>query len=344
MSWENDLRTTLKGLEVPEHGPEFWAELDLRLEDSNLGRRLGTPKRGWRAPVGIVAALAAALVVLMIALPTSLTSTVLAYSYPEGTYTYDISYFEAHHTETTGEGAIEAGPPVSTEAHGTLTYTIEEGPDEGTKTIGVQANVSDVNVDCGHPSCANDINAFQAIPEVRFVVDSNGGLLQALAPDSGEEFPALVLPDPLPGSNLYGGLPFGFGPPFPEQPLDVGDSWTTGGPRSVFDEDGPQFTADHKVVGKETIADRDTMVINSVYQTPGMEVADHRGDGASVSIAEAFFGPETAEVTVWFDPAEGIIVRAELDRATTSEAVYQNGQILTSNGTTRIVVELIAER
>jgi hypothetical protein len=93
------------------------------------------------------------------------------------------------------------------------------------------------------------------------------------------------------------------------------------------------------VIGKESIVGRDTVVISSVYQTPATEV-DHTGDG---SITEAFPGPETAEVTVWFDPAAGIIVRAELDRTTTSEIRHKDGQTLTSSGTTRIVVELIAE-
>ncbi len=278
-----------------------------------------------------VVGLAAALVVLMVSLPTSLTPTVLAYSYPEGTYTYDISYFETHQqTGSADEGSIQPGEVSSTEAHGTLTYTVEEGSDAGTKTIGVQAVVSDVN--SGHPM-------FQDIPEVRFVIDSNGGFVRALGPESGEGFPELVLPDPLPGSNLSGGLPFGFGPPFPDHPLDVGDSWTTSGPRSAIVEDGPQFTAEHKVVRTETIAGRDTLVINSVYQLPARDVTD-QSVGVPDWITEASYGPETADVTVWFDPEAGIIVRAELDRATTSETRFEDGQTLTSKGTTQIVVEL----
>jgi hypothetical protein len=286
--------------------------------------RLGRPFYAF-AVVG----LAAALVVLMVSLPSSLTPSVLAYSYPEGTYTYDISYLATHQqTGPADEGSIEPGDVSSTEAHGTLTYTVEEGPDPGTKTIGVQAVVSDVN--SGDPT-------FQDIPEVRFVVDSNGGFVRALGPESGEGFPELVLPDPLPGSNLSGGLPFGFGPPFPDHPLDVGDSWTTSGPRSAIVEDGPQFTAEHKVLRTETIVERDTLVINSVYQLPARATDESVGPD---SITEASYGPETAEVTAWFDPEAGIIVRAKLARATTSEIRFEDGQTLTSNGTTQIVVEL----
>lgn len=332
MSWENDLKTSLRDLDVPEHGAVFWAELELRLaEEPDVGRRRRTRKRQWRTPVAMVAAVVAVLVVLTVALSTSLTSTVLAYSYSQGTYIYEISYLSGTHMESTGEGSIVPGPNVSTEAEGTLTYTVEEDPNAGTKTIGVQADVTGAN---------NLDGPIGDIPEVRFVVDSNGEFVQALAPDSGEEFPAFVLPEPLPGSNLYAGLPFGFGPPFPDHPLDVGDSWTTSGPRSVFAEDGPQFTAEHKVIGKESIVGRDTVVISSVYQTPGREV-DHTGLG---SITEAFLGPETAEVTVWFDPAAGIIVRAELERTRSSEFRYENGQIFTSDGTTQIVIELITKR
>lgn len=332
MSWENALKTSLRDLDVPEHGPDFWVELERRLEEEqSVGHRWRTPRRRWRTPVAMVAVIAAVLVVLTVALPTSLTSTVLAYSYPQGTHTYEISYLDATHMEPTGEGSIVPGPDVSTEAQGTLTYTVEEDPTAETKTIGVQADVTAAN---------NVDGTIEDIPEVRFVVDSNGEFVQALAPDSGEEFPAFVLPEPLPGSSLYAGLPFGFGPPFPDYPLDVGGSWTTSGPRSIFVEDGPQFTAEHKVIGEETMAGRDTLIIHSSYQTPAMKV-DHTGDE---TIIAAFYGPESEEVTVWFDPAAGIIVRAELNRTTTSETRHENGQSLTSDGMTEIVVELIEEK
>lgn len=74
---------------------------------------------------------------------------------------------------------------------------------------------------------------------------------------------------------------------------------------------------------------RDTVVISSVYQTPHPGAAD---------TASNDFGTETAEVTVWFDPTAGIIVRAELNR--THE--HDDGMV-TSSGTTHIVIELIED-
>ncbi len=327
MSYERNLKTILRDLDVPEHQPGFWDELELLLgEETDIGDRRRTRKRRWRVPVASVAAVAAAVMLIIVLSPRFLTSTVLAYSFSDGTYTYDISYLETHHAESTGEGSIGPGPDVSTAAEGTLTYTVEEGPQAGMKTVAVHANVSDLNIDCGHPLCADDL--FRDIPEYRVIVDSTGGFVRTLSPDSDTGFPALVLPEPLPGSNLYGGLPFGFGPPFPEHPLDVGDSWATSGPRSAFWEDGPRFTAEHTVVEKETIVGRDTMVISSIYQTPAAGTANDTG-----------FGTETAEVTVWFDPTAGIIVRAELE----STDEHDDG-VVVSSGTTHIVVELIEER
>lgn len=277
----------------------------------------------------MVAIVAAVLVVLTVALPTSLTSTVLAYSYPVGSYTYDLSYFSATELESSGEGSIVPGPDVSTEAEGTLTYTVEEDSNAETKTIGVRADVTGGN---------NLDGPFEDIPEVRFVVDSDGGFVEILAPGPNVGIPGFVLPEAMPGSSrVYVGLPFGFGPPFPDRPLDVGDTWTTSAPRAAFAEDGPHFTAEHGVIGEETIAGRETIVINSLYETPAFEV-ESNGDERI-----ALYGPESVEVTVGFDPAAGIIVRAELDSTSTSETRHENGQVLTSNDSTEIVVELMAE-
>jgi hypothetical protein len=330
MTWENELKTSLRDLDVPDHGPHFWAELEARLEEEPraVARHSTTRKRRWRMPVALVAVAAAVLVVLVVALPPSLTATVLAYAYPQGTYTYDISYVDATDLELTGEGSIVLGPDSATEAEGTLTYTVEEDLDAETKTIGIRADVTGRN---------NLDGAIEGIPEVRFVVDSDGAFVRLLAPEPDQGIPGFVLPEPLPGSSRnYAGLPFGFGPPFPDHPLDVGDSWTTSGPRGAFAEDGPQFTAEHEVVGRETILGRETMIITSVYHTPAFEP----GDGRVGWIRDTSYGPETADVTVWFDPGAGIIVRAELDRSTTSETRHENGQVLTSNGTTQMLVEL----
>lgn len=327
MSWESDLKTSLRDLDVPEHGPGFWEELELRLsEQPNVGRSRNTQRRRWTMPVVVVAVVAAVLVVLTIALPPSFTSSVLAYSYPQGSYTYALSYVAATDSEMTGEGPIQSGSDVLTEAEGTLTYTVEEDPNSDRKTITIDADVEGAN---------NLDGPIEDIPQVRFVVDSEGELVEALAPSSDEGFPGFVLPEPLPGSGSAG-LPFGFGPPFPDHPLRVGDTWSTSGSRSAFSEDGPQFTAEHEVVGEETLVGRETLIIRSVYTTPAYDV-----DGTGVDlVAEAVRGPETANVTVWFDPAAGIIVRAELDRTRTSESRFENGQILTSSHTTEIHIQL----
>jgi hypothetical protein len=284
-----------------------WAELEQRIEEESeigVGRR--GPKRSWRVPIAALASVAAAVVIIMVASPTSLTSAVLAYAYPDGTYTYDVSY-------------LSVPDPESVEAKGTLSYTVEEGSNDGLTTVEVQADFPDVDINCGHPTCPEDRALFTEIPAVRYVFDSSGAFVQSPAPDPLEEFPEPVLPDPLPGSNLYVGLPFGFGPPFPDHPLQVGDSWTTSGPPPGSDGREPQFSADHTIVEEQTIAGRETMVIRSDYQS-------ETGGGGF---------PVTTRVTVWFDVAGGIIVRAELDRSMTT---VDGDQI----GATEIVVELVS--
>lgn len=343
MSWENDLKTTLRELDVPGHGPRFWSDLESRLNEVESPDRVGVslPRFRWKAPVGIAAAAAAVMVALT--LPTSLTPSVLAYAFPEGTFSYAVEHDEAHTTQIDGEGQITAGAPVSTEAEGTLTYTVDDGPEAGTMEIGVQADVSSVNIECGETDCADDETLFQDIPELRFVVETDGELVEYLPTGADDAIPALVLPDPLPGSDITVGMPFGFGPPFPERALEIGDTWTTEGARSAFADGGPMFTAQHEVVGEETMAGRDTVVIESVYQTEATEVTDRTGDTADAPVSEMTYGPEAVQTTVWFDPAAGIIVRAELHRTTTAVTEYENGQTGTSTGTTQMLVELISE-
>jgi len=325
MSWEHDLKSALRELEVPDHGPDFWDDLERELESEQSVGRVRKQSRRWRM-ASLVAAAAAVVVVVSIALPPSLTSTVLAYSYSQGTYVYDLSYSDSTSLESTGEGSIIPGPDASTAVEGTLTYTVEDDPNGETQIIRVQADVT----------AANNLDGPFEDPEASFVVGADGEFVRALGPES---FPDFVLPQPLPGSSLYAGLPFGFGPPFPDRPLNVGDTWTTGGPRAVFVEDGPQFTAEHEVIGEDETDGRSTLIINSVYETPAFET-DTAGDE---TITKALHGPETVEVTVWFDPEAGIIVRAELHQATTSETQHENGQTITANGVTTIVAELVDE-
>lgn len=329
MSWENDLKSALRDLDVPEHGPEFWIGLERRLgQEESVGHHAMPPNRRWRAPAAMVAVLSAFALVLTIALPTSLTPTVLAYAYPQGTYTYEVSYLDATVLESFGDGPWEPGPDSSTEAVGILAYTVEEDEGEGTTTIGIRADATLVSNLDGTSVVAVDL---------RFVLDADGDLVRILDPGPDSGFPAFVLPDPLPGSSRYAGLPFGFGPSFPSHPVEVGDSWTTSGPRSMFAEAGPNFTATHTVVRAETRAGRDTLVITSVYETPVAHV-DHPDD---TDVTRSSYGPESVTVTVWFDSAAGIIVRAEVNRTWTSRTVFESGQTLVSNGSSQMVIQLI---
>lgn len=347
MSWNDDLKRTLKELEVPDHNPQFWSELEAHLNSDTpdrAGRR--SLRFRWKTPVVAIAAVTAVVVGLTVALPASLTPSVLAYSFPEGTSTYTVEYDEAQSMRIDGDGAVEAGSPVSTHAEGTLTYTVGEGPEAGSMEITLQTEVPNVNVECGHADCSSDESLFDTIPALRFVVQTDGALIEYLPPAVDDAIPALVLPDPLPGSSISAGMPFGFGPPFPDSPLQVGDTWTTAGDRSRS-AGSATFTAQHEVIREEIVAGHNTLVIESVYLTAAAEVVNRTEDPAVRTMTPAVItmtsGPELVETTVWFDPVTGIIVRAELERTTTAVTAFENGQTATSSGTTRMLVELIPQ-
>lgn len=326
MSWENDWKTNLKDLDVPEHGPEFWVDLERKLVQERIVEPgPGTRNRRWRKPIALVAAIAAFSVGLAVALPNSLVPPVLAYSSAPGTYLYRISHLAVVEQEAT-EGPLVLGPDSRTEAEGTLTYTVTAGPTAETKTIGISADVT----------AANNLDGpMMDIPELRVVIDADGKIVDVVAPTQG--VPGFMLPEPfVGGTSLYTGLPFGFGPPFPEHPLGIGDSWTTSGPMSEFAPDGPRVDARHEVLREESVADRAALVIRSIYEVPASSVGD-----PGESFVEAVFGPVRVEVTVWFDPGTGTIIRAELNRKSTSESRHESGQVLTSIGHTETVIELI---
>lgn len=295
--------------------------------------------RRWTVPAGVAAVVAAALVVLTVAVVMSLTANAV-YPFRQGVFTYRIEYEQTNEVLVEGTGLVKAGNPISEEAEGTLTYIVEEGPEPGTMTIRVQATVSDTHIQCGQRDCTYEQMLYEDISEIRFIVHEDPSHVEFVGSDSGKPLPKLVRPDVLPGANPYGGMPFGFGPPFPNDALDVGDTWYTSGPLLGENEDGYQFTAEHHVVREEEVDGRRTVLIESLYQIPAVELDSLRREVEAVPPISDTHGPHHIEVAVWFDPSDRIVVRALLESNTTSLTKFENGQTRWSSGATHIGVEL----
>jgi hypothetical protein len=171
--------------------------------------------------------------------------------------------------------------------------------------------------------------------ETTVVVDANGHPTEVTV---GGQTLALDLLGDFQGLGGLGGLgtPQHLGPEFPDHPVAVGDSWETETSQDLM---GIEFRqrGEHRIVGQETVAGRPTYKVASVIRTDGMELdfADLTGlsmaaagslDPASVDemqMALDMFesmgidmryqiADTVLEMTSWFDPVAGIVVRLEL--------------------------------
>ncbi|HEX6947705.1 MAG TPA: hypothetical protein VF246_10185 [Acidimicrobiia bacterium] len=321
---KSDLKTLLQDLPIPEHRGDFWTDLDRRLAQEGAGaHRSPGRRRRWRLPAVLVAAVLVFTLVLSVGVPDSMLPAVLAYTYEPGTYTYELSYVATSEADGTRGRALE-GRDSRTEAEGTLTYIVEAGTDTDARTVRIQSDITATNSVDG---------PIVDVPEVKVTIDAEK-IVEIDSPVSEESVPDFVMPEPFPGGRrALAGLPFGFGPSFPDRPLAVGDTWTT--TRPVSGDVGVQVIGTHEVLREETVAGRDTVVIHSVYEVPEVSFEDRGRRDADIVI-----GPIRIEATIWFDREAGIIVRAEVVRTSTTQTTFESGQVITSERRVETVVEL----
>lgn len=121
-------------------------------------------------------------------------------------------------------------------------------------------------------------------------VVAEDGTIVSIEMSEVTEIPEFVIPTPIPHAGVSGGFPNHLGPPFPDRPLRVGDHWET-------DQNG--VAGRHHLVAEEELDGREVVVVESSYSFEGPESREL---------------PVTATATVWFDPAEGIVVKAHMVR------------------------------
>ena len=194
--------------------------------------------------------------------------------------------------------AIEPGLQLNYRVGSVATTGVETFRTEATLGYEIRSlnGVEDVAIDISFLPAEQCANCFQAV-EFTQVVAADGTIVSIDLPE-GSEIPESVLPTPIPHAGASGSFPLFIGPPPPDTAVGVGDQWTTS-------LNGVAGT--HQLVSEGEIQGHEVVVIESSYSfTP---TAGTNGE------------PITAATTVWFDPLDGIVVRAELTRNETSPSI-----------------------
>jgi hypothetical protein len=131
----------------------------------------------------------------------------------------------------------------------------------------------------------------ECFPAVTFTqtVTEQGEIVSIEGLVDGSEIPEFVIPTPIPHAGISGSFPLFLGPPLPENELGMGDTWAT-------NEDG--LAGQHRLVDQTQLGDRDVVIIESTYSFTQLEIGEEI----------------TATTRVWFDPAEGVVVQAQITR------------------------------
>jgi hypothetical protein len=247
-----------------------------------------------------------------------------------------------------GEEEIPGEMSVNLTGTAVMTHVVEEGPETGTYAINITGDLSDLEITGtvdGEPVSGDDIPDFATMDpiDVTIVVDEQGNIIPDDSSGLGDDF--------LGGMGGLGGLealgqfaPGGdaghfVGPPFTEEEVTVGDTWSDTVEVPTMPGDDPITTQiESEVVGTETIEGNEVFVIETMTTTSPIEFdlaeffagfmsAFVPEDASEEDIAEmeaitsqlkfAFSVDETvANMTTWFDYAEGLARRATFDNST----------------------------
>jgi hypothetical protein len=287
----------------------------------------------WRRP-GVVALAAAAALVATFAVPMLRggdSAQRLVYALEAGDelrYRFDHEFSSIQRAIGTLPEGITLGDDVRNSMRGELHLTIDEGPSADTLTVELSPT--------GRYRNHLGEEAPGDWPTITFVTTAQGEVQSRRADRS---FPTVFLTDPTFGDHETV-LPFSFGPTFPTEPVAPGDSWTTG--TELGDRCGrpvcEPIVGEHEVTGSDELFGRDVLVIESSYSTSQFAESPNKD-------LQAY----TNTTTVWFDPADGIIVKGiweesemfetEVGRYTGSEQVGRQ----TVEQTTSFAFELVGE-
>lgn len=281
----------------------------------------------------------------------------LAYSLSAGdTYTYEVDM------DQTISMNIEGDPSALAETEGeevpqqmdvhvtgttTFTHTIADGPEPGTYEITITGDFSDLDFE-GTVDGEPITDEGQKIPDlaetgpvdVTIVVDDKGNIINDPLGAGGEDILGA-----LGGSDLFGmfgpssGTDQLVGPPFSDEDVTVGDTWSeTVEIPSLPDSEPVTTNIDSEVVGVEEIDGSEVFVIetNTTTSAIDFDLADflvgfmsafapedatddelEQMNSAMDDLRFAFsVDPQSAEMTTWFDHEAGLAKKTDYTNST----------------------------
>ncbi len=210
----------------------------------------------------------------------------LSYNLTDGaSFVYEVSLDQTIKMSAEGNGAAleEEDMPGSADINifgsGQFTFDVADGPDEGTFEVTITGEVADLtvtgNVD-GEPVSGEDIPDFASIDPVSttVVVDDKGNIIPA---DTSVEDPFGDLFGGLEGLGGMGSVPCAelgqfFGPPFGDEAVTVGDSWSTSFETPGFGSDPITTTVNSEVSGSDTLDGVEVLVIDTNIVVSAFEI------------------------------------------------------------------------
>lgn len=208
----------------------------------------------------------------------------LTYSLGSGdTFVYDVSIDQDIEMSSEGEGSslgdeeLPGSASVQLTASGTFTFEVADGPEAGTFSVTITSDLTDVNatgtVD-GEAIDSDEAPEFAEIEpvSVTVIVDDQGNVIPD-SPAADDPFGDLLGGLEGMGSGAVPGAELGqfFGPPFPDDEVTVGDTWS-----DTFETPGfgtePFSTSVTSTVTREDIVDGvDVLVVDSEVAVEAFE-------------------------------------------------------------------------
>jgi hypothetical protein len=277
----------------------------------------------------------------------------LAYSLqPGSSFSYEVTLDQQIDLTTEGDGTAagdeELPGSMSIDLDGTtiFTHTVAEGPEPGTYEVTIQGEFTDLAVEGtvdGEPVQSGDIpDVAEMDPiDLTIIVDEQGNIVSEpgqMGDLFGGDLGGLGGLENLAPGNELGRL---VGPPLPDQPVTMGDSWsdTREIPMPMGIEGDPVTTEiNSEVTGSDTIDGQEVLVIETEMITSPIEfdLAEFLIGFFSAFLGEDATAEDRAELdaliedlrflfiidesvgnmTTWFDADAGIAHQAELDNET----------------------------
>ena len=217
----------------------------------------------------------------------------------------------------------------------TFTYSVAEGPDEGTYEVTITGDFSDLEITGtidGEPLDLAELPDFASLEpvDVSVVVDEEGNVIPQ-DDEFGDLFGRMGDLGNFGDFATHGTGPGRFvGPPFSDGEVTVGDSWTeTFETPGLLDGEGITTVVTSEVTGTDNVAGSEVFVIETTSVTSPIEfdlaqlligfftalVPEDATDEkkAEIEALKLLFSIDetTSNLTTWFDSAEGVARKAE---------------------------------